>query len=235
MDWNPLLELINHHKLGTYLGGWQFLRSELLPGLYVYVYIFAMFFAGTMLSFGDQKSLFALLAAGFSASFSVISHSIMAPVDPWLKVRMVVRDAATVGMYIIIASRGVERLERRYRLAWMYQYGCALLTAFFCITAFQLNRSPQEQGALNFPYYIGEFTKIILAGTFMVCGLLLASDRKTKTVSSILVVSQLLYISLVEMRIHYWTKKLKVELSTQVDLIISSFYILIILLLIALK
>lgn len=45
-----------------------------------------MFFAGTMLSFGDQKSLFALLAAGFSASFSVISHSIMAPVDPWLKV-----------------------------------------------------------------------------------------------------------------------------------------------------
>lgn len=210
-------------------------RAELLPQLYVYMYIFGMFFAGTMLSFGNQRSLFALLAAGLTAAFSGISHAIMAPIEPWIKVRMIIRDAAMVGMYVIVASRGTERLERKYRLAWMFQYGCSMLTAFFCITAFQLSRNPEEQGALNLPYHLGDFAKIILAGTFMVGGLLLASDWKTKTVAHLLVAAQLLYMLLVETRIHYWTNRLKVGLWVQLDLLISSIYIFIILILISSK
>ncbi|KAJ8047973.1 hypothetical protein HOLleu_00112 [Holothuria leucospilota] len=211
-------------------------RGEMLPQMFVYFYILAMFFTGTMLSFANQRSLFALLGAAFTAAFSLISHSIMlTPIKQWIRVRMVARDAAMFGMYLIIASRGTERLERRYRLAWLFQYGCGLLTAFFCITAFQLNRNPEEQGALMLPSIVSDFAKLSLAGLFMVCGLLLVSDWNIKTVSSMLLCAQLLYMVLVEVNIKYWTRRQRLEFWSQVGMSVDSLYILLTLFLIATK
>ncbi|XP_072016755.1 transmembrane protein 101-like [Amphiura filiformis] len=199
-------------------------KPDTIPRILIYIQFAAQFLSATMMSFGGQRSLFALVAAVQTAVTSAVIHtSSTVYLPPWLVMRMIARDAAVVGSFLIIASRVHEKHSKRYRLAHMYPLGCALVGIFFAAYAVQLFRDQQEAIAFLSHMPLATILQPVFCVCFICSGLILASDNRDsmRKAPKLLIPLVILVLLFVEMDFNYWRSNRKVEFWNHIDQVLK--------------
>ncbi len=133
--------------------------------------------------------------------------------------RMIARDIAVVGSFLIIASRVHEKHSKRYRLAHLYPLGCALVGIFFVGYAVQLYRDKQEALAFLSHMPLATILQPVFCIGFLCSGLILASDNRDymQKAAKLLIPLVIVVLVFVEADVYYWRDSRKVEFWNHID------------------
>eukprot|EP00057_Strongylocentrotus_purpuratus_P022924 XP_011677398.1 PREDICTED: transmembrane protein 101-like [Strongylocentrotus purpuratus] len=197
-------------------------RSEGFPLIYVYIHIVVMFTCGTMMSFGSQRSLWAIVTAVSMAIFTTITQSQQPKSKMWLVARIASHDIGVIGVFLILASRVGEDLGKKYRLHFLYPYGKNLISIFCIISAVQLYRTPEERRAFLSTLPHSEVAMVILGASMLMGGFMFSSDFQFKRIVGFLSVALVFYILTIDGNLHYWHKKARLEYWMQMNMILNS-------------
>nr|XP_054757772.1 transmembrane protein 101-like [Lytechinus pictus] len=197
-------------------------RSEGFPLVYIYIHIFVLFTSGTMMSFGSQRSLWAIVTAVSMAIFTTITQSQQPKTKMWLVARIASHDIGVIGVFLILASRVGEDLGKKYRLHFLFPYGKNLISIFCIINSVQLYRTPEERRAFLSTLPHGETAMVLLGVALLMGGFLFSSEFQTKRISAFLAVALLFFILTIEGNLHYWHKNARLEYWMQMNMVLNS-------------
>ncbi|XP_071497194.1 transmembrane protein 101-like [Diadema antillarum] len=197
-------------------------RPEGYPLFYIYIHIAVLFTCGTMMSFGSQRSLFAIVTAVALALFTTVTQSQQSSAKTWMVARVASHDVGIIGVFLIMASRAAENLGKRYRLHFLYPYGKNLISIFCIISAVQLYRTPEERRAFLHTLPHCQVAMATLGIALLLGGFLLSSEWQTKRISGLVAVAVVCYLLTIDGNLQYWHFKLHVEYWLQMNMILNS-------------
>ncbi|XP_077978703.1 transmembrane protein 101-like [Glandiceps talaboti] len=187
-------------------------RPEGYPRQYSYITIGSLFVFGSMIVLRIQRPLGFLLCAIQMLIHTYITHtSKQIHHGEWLSIRMVTRNVAVMGAYLMLASRTTERLPRRSNVHFLFPLGRYIYGLFLICYAYALYHSKEDYRAFTKLVPFGNVLVFAVVAMVAIGGVCFISDTRVRLAAQVLLFVLSFTTLFYEGSINYWTRQKYVE------------------------
>ncbi|XP_002732537.1 transmembrane protein 101-like [Saccoglossus kowalevskii] len=187
-------------------------RSEGYARGYIYSNIAALFVLGTLIIFDWQKHTAYLLCAVQVAIHAFYTHtSPYLHFGEWLTIRIVTRNFAVIGGYLMLASRELENIPRRFKKPLLFTTGRYVYGFFLLCYSYTLFRSKEDNRAFHKLVPLGNLFSFVMVALTAVGAGSFFSGIRLRTAARVLLVVLIVTTLYFEGNINYWWRQRFVE------------------------